>query len=211
MIGTIVGSIAVGRPTDTFGRRDRVDRDRRAVFCFVLGQRISLGIGPPSCSSGLSAVWPSAALRWSRPCTSPRFRRPPAADGSWPSRNSTLSWAPCWLSSRTTDRPDESWRERVAVDVRRGGDPVGGLLFPAVPHAQQPALAHGPRADRRGPRMCSAVWRGRRRRRAARDSGLARHAHTTACGSPSFARPICGRSCWPWPSRSSISFRASTP
>ena len=115
LIGTIIGSIAVGRPADAIGRRGILFVI--AVFFCRVGDRLraARGTGGRSWPSVFSAGSRWAGPRWCRRCISPKSRRPATGDGSWPSHNSTSCSASCWPTSRTTSSAACIWERASAA------------------------------------------------------------------------------------------------
>ena len=75
LVGCLLGAVLSGGLSDRFGRK------RLLVLAALLFTITSIGTAlaanfPSSSPGGSPAAWPSAWRRTSRPCTSPRCRRP---------------------------------------------------------------------------------------------------------------------------------------
>ena len=158
LIGTVIGSLAVGRPADRWGRRTTLVW--MAVFYFVsaVGSGLAwdwasflffrflggLAVGGASvvCPMYIAEISP-AAIR-GRLVAVQQF-------------NIVLGILLAYLSNYVVAQLDLG-DDDVAVDVRRRGVSGRGVLLPAVYRAAEPALARRTAAASTKPATCSPTW-----------------------------------------------------
>ena len=158
LIGTIVGSVAAGRPSDAFGPRRRAGRDRAAYVVSAIGCAW-LGTGTRCCFSASWAVWAIGGASVVSPMyiaeISPaRLRGRLVAVQQF---NIVLGCLLAFLSNYMISQANLGG-SRLAMDAGRGGHSRRAVLLPAVPDPQFAALAGGKRAARRGPPGVLADW-----------------------------------------------------
>ena len=157
LIGTMLGSIAVGKPADIFGRREHAVRPGRLLLHLRRRLRVWPGTGGRSCCfvflgglavGGASVVSPMYIAEIS-PAALPRAGWWPITQFNVDARHSA------GLPVQLRDRQFAAWaRHECRWMFGVMAVPVGGVLLPAVPHAAEPALAGGAAPDGRGPRRC---------------------------------------------------------
>ena len=212
LLGTILGSVLVSRPADVWGRNRTLAV--LAVFYFV---------SAVGCATGLELVsrsWRSASWAVSRWAGRRWWRRMYIAEIS-PARlrgrlvgvmqfNVVLGILLAFLSNYLIAwmyPGPTAWRWMFGVQAF----PSARVLLPPLPDAAKPRAGLLPRAGWTKPApsweslaQTPAAWT-RRSRRSSRHWTLSTTG-PSRCSSGSTG----GRSCWPWRSRCSISFRAST-
>ena len=123
ILGTIVGSLAAGKPADAFGRKPVLLCLAVLYFVSALGCAACRGTGGRCWRCDSWADWPLAGPRWQRRCTLPRFRPRRSAAGWWRcSQLNVVIGRALGLPLQLRDRLAHARRNRgLAVDAGHHG------------------------------------------------------------------------------------------